>query len=49
MAAAGSWCTTSIPNKVDAQREKQGKGVDLRYSLGLTLTEDGTVVDVLGR
>ncbi len=36
------------PNKADAQKEKQGKGVDLRYSLGLTLKEDGTVVDVLG-
>ena len=36
------------PNKADAQREKQGKGVDLRYSLGLGLKEDGTVADVLG-
>ena len=37
------------PNKADAQKEKQGKGVDLRYSLGLTFKEDGTVVDVLGK
>ena len=36
------------PNKVDAQREEQSKGVDLRYSLGLTLKEDGTILDVLG-
>ncbi len=36
------------PNKVDAQKEDQSKGVDLRYSLGLTLKEDGTIADVLG-
>ncbi len=36
------------PNKVDAQREEQSKGVDLRFSLGLALKEDGVVTDVLG-
>ena len=35
-------------NKVDAQREDQSKGVDLRFSLGLGLKEDGTITDVVG-
>lgn len=36
------------PNKVDAQRAEQNKTVDLRYSLGLGLKEDGTVVELYG-
>lgn len=39
---------TDQPNRVDAQREEEDKKVDLRYSLGLALNEDGTVADVTG-
>ena len=39
---------TDQPNQADAEQEGENKTVDLRYSLGMTLREDGTVADVIG-
>ncbi len=36
------------PNKEDAQLEEDRKFTDVRYSLGFTVAEDGTILDVMG-
>ena len=37
-----------VPNKEDAQLEEDRKFTDVRYSLGFTVGEDGTIGDVFG-
>jgi predicted metalloprotease with PDZ domain len=46
---AGGWklIYTDQPNEVVKNRDKREKQLDQRYSIGLILKEDGTIVDVL--